>query len=74
MVSIGSVRGFALTLGLSTLLDLFVVWFFKRPTVFLMARNPFFVNMRGVGLEAALAVETEPVEAPARAGMAGASR
>ena len=39
VVSIGSVRGFALTLGLSTLLDLFVVWFFKRPTVFLMARN-----------------------------------
>jgi preprotein translocase subunit SecD len=74
VVSIGSVRGFALTLGLSTLLDLFVVWFFKRPTVFLMARNPFFVNLPGVGLEAALAVETEPVEAPARAGMAGASR
>jgi preprotein translocase subunit SecD len=74
VVSIGSVRGFALTLGLSTLLDLFVVWFFKRPTVFLLARNPFFVNLKGVGLRAAVAVEEEPAQVPVRAAAAGASR
>jgi len=72
-VSIGSVRGFALTLGLSTLLDLFVVWFFKRPTVFLLARSPFFANLRGIGLRSGVAVETG-AEVPARAGVAGASR
>jgi preprotein translocase subunit SecD len=72
-VSIGSVRGFALTLGVSTLLDLFVVWFFKRPTVFLLARSPFFANLRGIGLRSGVAVETGP-EVPARAGVAGASR
>ena len=72
-VSIGSVRGFALTLGLSTLLDLFVVWFFKRPTVFLLARSPFFANLRGIGLRSGVAVETG-AETPARAGVAGASR
>ncbi len=59
VVSIGSVRGFALTLGLSTLLDLFVVWFFKRPTVFLLARNQRVTDMPGIGLRSAMA-EDEP--------------
>jgi preprotein translocase subunit SecD len=57
VVSIGSVRGFALTLGLSTLLDLFVVWFYKRPTVFLMSRSARLANMRGIGLRSAVADE-----------------
>ena len=39
LTAVSSVRGFALTLGVATLLDLFVVYFFKRPTVFLLARN-----------------------------------
>ena len=39
ITAVSSVRGFALTLGVATALDLFVVWFFKRPTVFLIARN-----------------------------------
>jgi preprotein translocase subunit SecD len=76
LVSIGSVRGFALTLGLSTLLDLFVVWFYKRPTVFLMARSPRLVDMPVIGLRAAVAVEMpEPVAASgARPQIAGASK
>ena len=40
LTAVSSVRGFALTLGVATLLDLFVVYFFKRPTVFLIARRP----------------------------------
>ena len=39
LTAVSSVRGFALTLGVATLLDLFVVWFFKRPTVFLIAKE-----------------------------------
>jgi len=75
VVSIGSVRGFALTLGLSTMLDLFVVWFYKRPTVFLMARNQRLVDMPVIGLKAALAVEPhEPVAAAAKPQIAGASK
>jgi preprotein translocase subunit SecD len=35
VVSIGSVRGFALTLWTATLLDLFVVWFPQAAAVFL---------------------------------------
>ncbi|HYN29303.1 MAG TPA: protein translocase subunit SecD, partial [Dermatophilaceae bacterium] len=37
-----SVRGFAFTLGLTTLLDLLVVFFFTHPLVALLARRPFF--------------------------------
>ena len=52
-----SVRGFALTLGVATLLDLFVVWFFKRPTVFLIAKNEKLVRLRGFGLTSGVAAE-----------------
>jgi preprotein translocase subunit SecD len=65
VTAVSSVRGFALTLGVATLLDLFVVYFFKRPTVFLIARNQRLVNLRGFGLTAGVAGEAEPGEAAA---------
>jgi preprotein translocase subunit SecD len=61
--AVSSVRGFALTLGVATLLDLFVVYFFKRPTVFLLARNPRLVSLKGFGLEAGVAGETSSDDA-----------
>jgi preprotein translocase subunit SecD len=57
LTAISSVRGFALTLLVATILDLFVVYFFKRPTVFLIARNPKLVAMRGFGLESGVAAQ-----------------
>jgi protein-export membrane protein SecD len=51
--AVSSVRGFALTLGVATALDLFVVYFFKRPTVYLIARNGKLSQMRGFGLASA---------------------
>jgi preprotein translocase subunit SecD len=42
LVSIGDVRGFAFTLGLSTLSDLFIVFFFTKPLLSLIARNRAF--------------------------------
>jgi protein-export membrane protein SecD len=57
VTAVSSVRGFALTLGVATLLDLFVVYFFKRPTVFLIARSPALVRMRGFGLESGVAAD-----------------
>ena len=51
--AVSSVRGFALTLGVATALDLFVVYFFKRPTVFLIARNGKLSQMPGFGLASA---------------------
>ncbi len=61
LLAVGSVRGFALTLGISTVLDLFVVYFFKRPTVFMMARNNKIANLRGIGLRSGVAAEPVPV-------------
>ena len=37
-----SVRGFAFTLGLTTLIDLLVVFLFTHPLLTLLARRPFF--------------------------------
>ena len=37
-----SVRGFAFTLGLTTLIDLLIVFWFTHPVVSLLARRPFF--------------------------------
>jgi preprotein translocase subunit SecD len=61
LLAIGSVKGFALTLGLSTALDLLVVYFFKRPTVFLLARNPRLTELRGFGIRSAVAADPVPV-------------
>lgn len=42
ILAVGSVKGFAFTLGLTTLLDLAVVFFFTRPLVELLGRTRFF--------------------------------
>lgn len=74
LTAVSSVRGFALTLGVATLLDLFVVWFFKRPTVFLIARNRRLVSLPGFGLESGVAADHEFAAAPPPAPVAGGSR
>ncbi|MGZ8630587.1 MAG: protein translocase subunit SecD [Actinomycetota bacterium] len=66
ITAVSSVRGFALTLGVATLLDLFVVYFFKRPTVFLLARNQRLVSLKGFGLEAGVAGERDEATEGAR--------
>ena len=50
VLSVGSVRGFAFFLGLTTLLDLFTAYFFTRPMVMLLGRNRFFTEARWVGV------------------------
>ncbi|MFK4084435.1 protein translocase subunit SecD [Kribbella sp. NPDC020789] len=42
ILAVGSVRGFAFTLGLTTLIDLVVVFIFTKPLVTLLARTTFF--------------------------------
>jgi preprotein translocase subunit SecD len=68
MLAIGSVKGFALTLGLSTLLDMFVVYMFKRPTVFLISRSRRLSEMKGMGLLSGVAAapSLEPVRGGSR--------
>ncbi len=52
-LSVGSVRGFALYLGITTLCDLVVCFFFTRPAVLLIARSKFMVGRRAFGLDVA---------------------
>jgi preprotein translocase subunit SecD len=42
ILAIGSVKGFAFTLGLTTLIDVVVVFFFTKPLMSLLARTKFF--------------------------------
>jgi preprotein translocase subunit SecD len=42
--AVGGVRGFAFTLGLTTLVDLFIVFFFTKPIVTLLAGVNFFAS------------------------------
>lgn len=44
VVTVGKVQGFAFTLGLTTLLDVVVVFLFTKPVMTLMARTKFFVS------------------------------
>lgn len=40
LLAIGQVKGFALTLGLATLVDIGVLYFFTQPATYLMGRGP----------------------------------
>ena len=44
VVTIGKVQGFAFTLGLTTVLDVVVVFFFTKPLMTLLARRKFFAS------------------------------
>ncbi len=57
-LSIGAVRGFAFTLGLSTLLDVITAYFFTRPVVVLLGRSRTFTEARWLGVGRGLAMKT----------------
>ncbi len=44
IVTVGKVKGFAFTLGLTTLLDVVVVFLFTKPLMTLLARRKFFAD------------------------------
>jgi preprotein translocase subunit SecD len=73
-LTVGAVRGFAFFLGLSTLLDLFTAYFFKRPMVAWLVRSNWITDTRWIGVRAGLGMdpipkETEtPIAAPAAGG------
>ena len=49
-LTVGSVRGFAFFLGLSTLCDVIVSYFFTRPAVLLLARSKFMQGRKILGV------------------------
>ncbi|RZS89438.1 preprotein translocase subunit SecD [Motilibacter rhizosphaerae] len=44
VISVGSVKGFAFTLGLTTIVDVVIVFLFTKPLVTLAARHDFFTG------------------------------
>jgi preprotein translocase subunit SecD len=42
LLAVGPVRGFALTLGIATIVDVLIAYFFTRPAVNLLARTDVF--------------------------------
>jgi preprotein translocase subunit SecD len=59
-LSVGSVKGFALYLGLTTICDLLVCWFFTRPAVILLSRTRWLE-----GDTAGTTASVTPIGAPA---------
>ena len=49
-LTVGSVRGFAFFLGLSTLCDVIIAYFFTRPAVLLLARSKFLQGRKILGV------------------------
>jgi preprotein translocase subunit SecD len=61
-LTVGSVRGFAFFLGLSTLIDLVVAYFFLRPAVVILSRSRFYrgrTHLFGITQGEAVAVAGE---------------
>ncbi|MDQ4094643.1 MAG: protein translocase subunit SecD [Actinomycetota bacterium] len=54
LTAVGPVRGFALTLGLATMIDVLVAYFFTRSAVHVLAGSRFMSSGRFVGLRRAL--------------------
>jgi preprotein translocase subunit SecD len=67
LFTVGDVRGFAFTLGLSTLLDVATAFFFIRPAVILVGRQRFFTDNPVFGISRGLGARTAPRTVPAAA-------
>ena len=52
LFAIGSVKGFAFTLGMATILDVFISYFFTRPVTSLLSNWKFLSRPAAVGLRA----------------------
>lgn len=65
VLAVGDVQGFAFTLGMSTVLDLVIVFLVTHPFVVLASRSKFWSHSRVSGLGG---VERKPARRPAAAG------
>ncbi|MGS0688459.1 protein translocase subunit SecD [Nakamurella sp. GG22] len=70
VLAVGEVKGFAFTLGLSTVLDLVVVFLVTHPLVHLAAGSPIFTSARWSGLGSVAKAGAEQRAANARVGAA----
>jgi preprotein translocase subunit SecD len=57
LLAVGPVRGFALTLGIATIMDVLIAYYFTRSAVTLLARSKLFGSGRFIGVREALGAE-----------------
>ena len=60
VLTVGPVRGFAFFLGLATILDVVVAYFFKRPLVHLLGRLGWLQRSKFVGAHGHVAETVRP--------------
>jgi preprotein translocase subunit SecD len=71
-LTVGSVRGFALFLGLSTVLGVVVTWFYTRPVVIWLSSHRLFTEMPVLGVARGLSgKKTAPKPAAPAAAVSG---
>jgi preprotein translocase subunit SecD len=70
-LTVGSVRGFALFLGLSTVLGVIVTWFYTRPVVIWLSSHRVFTDMPVLGVARGLSGRRGVTEPAAVAGGTG---
>ena len=58
LLAAGAVRGFAFMLGLATLMNIIITYFFTRPFVMLLGRSERFTRAKRVGVAKGLAFES----------------
>jgi protein-export membrane protein SecD len=58
LLAVGPVKGFALTLGLATIIDVVIAYFYTRSAVGLLARTRMFTEGRFIGMKQALGVKS----------------
>lgn len=58
LLAVGPVRGFALTLGIATVIDVLIAYYFTRSAVTLLARSKMFGSGRFIGIRDALGAES----------------
>jgi len=68
VVAVGDVKGFAFFLGLSTIMDMAVTWFYTRPLVIVLGRSDRAAGEGRFGIARGLAVERSSELAPVGGG------
>jgi preprotein translocase subunit SecD len=73
VVAVGDVKGFAFFLGLSTIMDMAVTWFYTRPLVILLGRSDRMQGGGRFGIARGLAIEGRAIGDEAQAEDAAAA-
>ena len=72
-VAVGNVKGFAFFLGLSTIMDMAVTWFYTRPLVILLGQSPRLQGTGGFSIATGLGAGPQAQSLPVGAGAGGGS-